>query len=164
MIRRLAAAAVCAVALMALSACGNSDSPTAASAPAKTEPAVAVDELGDGTQDGDLAVKVDGPLEVKYRKITIPPGLGTGKHCHYGNLIAVVKEGTLTHYAPIYPKGVREYPAGSSIVEGSGYVHEGKNEGDEDVVLLVTYVTPKGDPPAETELSRCDSSSSSDSK
>lgn len=147
-------AALCALVLLALAGCGGSDSNTAA-AEKSVEPAVQVEELGEGAQTKDLSVDVDGPLQVKYRKITIPPGLGTGKHCHYGNLIAVVKQGTLTHYAPIYSGGVHTYKQGESIVEGSGYVHEGKNEGDENVVLLVTYITPKGDPPAETELGKC---------
>lgn len=70
-------------------------------------------------------------------------------------LIAVVEQGTLTHYAAVHPGGVREYHAGDSIIEGNGYPHEGRNEGDTDVVLLVTYVTPEGQPLAETDLSLC---------
>jgi quercetin dioxygenase-like cupin family protein len=73
----------------------------------------------------------------------------------------VVDKGTLTHYAPIYASGVHKYNKGDSIFEGSGYVHEGKNEGDEDVVLIVTYVTPEGDPLAETDLKHCESGPSS---
>ncbi|MFT4049311.1 MAG: cupin domain-containing protein [Solirubrobacterales bacterium] len=118
--------------------------------------AVQAEDLASGNQSASLAAKVKGPVNVTFRKITIPPGAGTGKHCHDGNLIAVVKQGTLTHYAPIYPSGVHEYHAGDSIFEGSGYVHEGKNLGKEKVVLYVTYVTPKGDPLAETDLSHCD--------
>jgi len=110
--------------------------------------------------EGDLPAAVDievaGPVQVNHRLITIQPGAGTGLHCHYGNLIATVESGELTHYAPIYPGGVHVYRAGDAIVEGAGYVHEGKNEGTVDMVLRVTYVTPEGKPLAETDLANCD--------
>lgn len=154
--RTIPAGALCVAALLSLTACGDADKTAGAGPTPGAKPTVKVEELGAGTQSGSLSAKVKGPLEVRFRRITIPPGMGTGKHCHDGNLVAVVDKGTLTHYAPIYPSGVHKYSQGDSIFEGSGYVHEGKNEGDEDVVLLVTYVTPKGDPPAETDLSHCD--------
>lgn len=101
-------------------------------------------------------MSVPGPTQVNYREITIEPGAGTGLHCHYGQLIAVVAQGELTHYADIYPDGVHVYRTGESIVEGAEYVHEGRNEGDEDVVLWVTYITPEGKPLAETDLTKCE--------
>ncbi|MCS5719982.1 cupin domain-containing protein [Herbiconiux sp. CPCC 205763] len=131
-----------------------SPTPTA-SAPATDAPVV-VEELGKGEQDAAVDVEVAGPTQVAFRRITIHPGAGTGKHCHDGQLIAVVEQGALTHYAPVYPGGVHVYQTGDSIVEGPHYVHEGKNEGDSDVVLLVTYVIPEGDPLAETDLTKCD--------
>lgn len=151
--RAAACAALCIAALFTLSACGKGES----TPPATKSSAVAVEELGQGEQAAKLAVGVQGPVQVNFRKITLPPGAGTGKHCHYGNLIAVVKQGTLTHYAPIYPSGVHRYSTGDSIVEGRGYVHEGKNEGNEDVVLLVNYVTPEGKSLSEVDLARCTS-------
>jgi quercetin dioxygenase-like cupin family protein len=99
---------------------------------------------------------VDGPTQVAFREITLPAGATTGRHCHDGQLIGTVKQGTLTHYAPVYPGGVHTYAAGDAIVEGSGYVHEGRNLGTENVVLWVTYVIPTGEPLAETDLSKCD--------
>ncbi len=122
----------------------------AASAP------VSAEDLAAGTQVGDVEIDVDGPTQVAFRRITIEPGAGTGLHCHYGNLIAVVEQGALTHYAPIYPGGVHVYETGDSLVEGAHYIHEGKNEGTENVVLLVTYVVPVGAPLAETNLDKCD--------
>lgn len=122
---------------------------TAAPAP------VAVDELGAGEQTTAVDVEVDGPVAVTFRRITIQPGAGTGEHCHHGQLIAVVEQGALTHYAPVYPGGVHVYETGDSIIEGADYVHEGVNEGDEPVVLLVTYVTEEGAPLAETDLAEC---------
>ncbi|MFB2598219.1 cupin domain-containing protein [Herbiconiux sp. P17] len=142
------------------SASSSADTMTPAAAPTPSAPAtdapVVVEELGKGEQDAAVDVEVAGPTQVAFRRITIHPGAGTGKHCHDGQLIAVVEQGTFTHYAPVYPDGVHVYHAGDSIVEGAHYVHEGKNEGTEDVVLLVTYVIPEGDPLAETDLTHCD--------
>jgi quercetin dioxygenase-like cupin family protein len=130
----------------------SSATPTAAASAAP----VVVDELGKGQQPGAVDVDVSGPTQVVFRKITIKPGAGTGLHCHDGQLIAVVEKGVFTHYAPVYPGGVHTYVAGDSLVEGAGYVHQGKNLGTTDVVLLVTYIIPQGDPLAETDLSKCD--------
>lgn len=121
-------------------------------------PVRAVDHAN-GDQSAPVNVSVDGGtagVDVTVREITIAPGAGTGEHCHYGQLVAVVTAGELTHYADIYPTGVHVYETGDSIIEGAGYPHEGRNEGTEDVVLWVTYITPEGDPLAETDLSRCD--------
>lgn len=128
--------------------------PAASAAPATDAPVV-VEELGRGEQDAAVDVEVDGPVQVAFRRITLKPGAGTGQHCHDGQLIAVVEKGVFTHYAPVYPTGVHEYSAGDTIVEGAHYVHEGKNLGTEDVVLLVTYVIAEGDPLAETDLTKC---------
>lgn len=57
----------------------------------------------------------------------------------------------LTHCAPVHAGGVRVYRRGEAILEGSGYVHEGRNESGEPVVLLATYLTPKGEPLAEPD-------------
>ncbi|WP_440710607.1 cupin domain-containing protein [Herbiconiux sp. YIM B11900] len=136
-----------------------SSAPAATASPTPTAPAtdapVVVEELGRGEQPAGVDVEVDGPVEVAFRRITLKPGAGTGEHCHDGQLIAVVEQGEFTHYAPVYPDGVHVYEAGDSIIEGAHYVHEGKNEGTEDVVLLVTYVIADGDPLAETDLTKC---------
>jgi quercetin dioxygenase-like cupin family protein len=130
-------------------------SDSASAAPATAAPVV-VEELGKGEQPDAVDVEVAGPTQVAFRRITIAPGAGTGLHCHDGQLIAVVESGVFTHYAPIYPGGVHVYHAGDSVVEGAHYVHEGKNEGTEPLVLLVTYVIPQGDPLSETDLTKCD--------
>jgi quercetin dioxygenase-like cupin family protein len=138
----------------------TADASTPAVTPAPTAPAtdapIVVEELGKGEQDAAVDVEVAGPTQVAFRRITIKPGAGTGEHCHAGQLVAVVEQGELTHYAPIYPGGVHVYETGDSIVEGEGYIHEGINEGTEDVVLLVTYVIAEGQPLAQTDLTQCD--------
>lgn len=121
----------------------------------QSAPSLAVKEIAQGRQDKPVRVEVEAPNQVNVREITLPPGATTGKHCHHGQLIGVVKAGTLTHYAPVYPGGVHTYTGGDAITEGSGYIHEGRNEGSTDVVLWVTYVTPEGKPLAETNLDNC---------
>lgn len=143
--------------VLAFSLAGCSSAETKPSAE-ETEPVRAID-IAAGQQDEPVDVEVDGGADgvgVTFRKITIEPGAGTGEHCHHGQLIAVVEQGELTHYADNHPGGVRVYKAGESIIEGAGYAHQGKNEGDEDVVLVVTYVVPEGKPLAEADLTHCD--------
>ncbi|WP_019180049.1 cupin domain-containing protein [Microbacterium yannicii] len=140
-----------------LTGCGSAAAaPTAAPTPSETPPPVTAVDLAAGEDHDGVDVEVAGPSQVVFREITLRPGAGTGEHCHAGQLIAVVEQGALTHYAPIYPTGVHIYRAGDAIVEGAGYPHQGINEGDEDVVLLVTYVIAEGEPLAQTDLSQCD--------
>ncbi|TCW23130.1 cupin domain-containing protein [Dietzia cinnamea] len=107
-------------------------------------------------QPVDVNVHDDQGVSVTFREITVAVGTSTGRHCHHGQLIAVVKQGEITHYSDIFPGGKRTYRAGDSIVEGAGYTHEVRNQGTEDVVLMVTYVTPVGKPIVEEDLSQCE--------
>ncbi|KGI69866.1 cupin domain-containing protein [Mycobacterium rufum] len=94
--------------------------------------------LSDSTADGSHYVA---------KLLTIAPGGGTGWHFHPGDVFGVVRSGTLTHYAgDCSVDGV--YPAGSTITErsGPGYVHAGRNEGPDPLVMWVLYVNP-ADPP-----------------
>lgn len=119
---------------------------------------IAATDIATGKYPGSVEVSVpdaDG-VQVVVREITIQPGAGTGEHCHHGQLVGVVKQGVLTHYAPIYPSGVHEYRAGDAIIEGARYIHEGVNEGTEPVILEVTYLIEQGQPLAETDLAKCD--------
>ena len=155
---KIRAIALVILAGVALSSCAAVAPPDAAPSPSETQAPIEAVDLAAGAQDGPVTVSVAGEdgVTVTFREITIAPGAGTGEHCHYGQLIAVVHEGALTHYADIYPGGVHVYETGDSIIEGAGYPHEGRNEGDENVVLWVTYVIPEGKPLAETDLSHCE--------
>ncbi|WNI27071.1 cupin domain-containing protein [Streptomyces sp. ITFR-16] len=98
-----------------------------------------------GTSVGKLKVKAPkGRADVTFRKITIEPGGSTGWHTHRGQLIAVVKAGTLTR--TLDDCTVEVSPAGTSFIEPSGKKHRhiGRNLGTEPVVLWVTYLLPKG--------------------
>jgi quercetin dioxygenase-like cupin family protein len=161
--RFVGALGMAAVLMLGVVACGgdddDDDSAGAAASPTGTLAPVSAVDHANGVQPGPVDVEVDPSAEgvdVTFRTITIQPGAGTGEHCHYGNLVAVVAQGELTHYADMYPEGVHVYKTGDSIIEGSGYIHQGKNEGDENVVLWVTYITPEGKPLAETELANCE--------
>lgn len=141
-----------AVALLALAAA------LALTSCAASAPVSAVD-YASGEQDAPVAVSVDGGnegVQVDFREIRIAPGASTGEHCHYGQIVGVVKEGTLSVYSDTFSGGVRVFEAGDSVIEGAGYRHEGRNEGSTDVVLWATYITPEGDPLAETDLGNCE--------
>jgi quercetin dioxygenase-like cupin family protein len=144
-----------ATALLALTLAGCAATPLPSPTPTESRAPVAVEELGAGEYASDVLVDVEGPTQVAFRRITLAPGAGTGLHCHAGQLVALVEAGVFTHYAPVYPTGVHVYQAGESVIEGAEYVHEGKNEGTEDVVLLVTYVIEDGEPLSQTDLELC---------
>lgn len=161
--RLLAGAVALALAASGCTATGSPDvastareSGSATSSTSTSTAPVVVEELAKGADAAAVDVEVKGPSQVVFRRITIRPGGGTGQHCHDGQLLAVVEQGELTHYAPVYPGGVHVYRAGDTVVEGAHYVHEGKNLGTQDVVLLVTYVIAAGQPLAQTDLTRCD--------
>lgn len=151
--------------VLAASACSSDEAeapvepamtPPPASPIVGTQPVLAVD-IGQGVQEQPVDVKVDGDkgVAVTFREITIAAGTGTQEHCHHGQLIAVVKQGEITHYSDTFPGGAHTFRAGDSIVEGAADTHEARNEGTEDVILMVTYVTPVGKPLVETDLSQC---------
>lgn len=153
------------VCVLATAACGSDDptaespevrtvNPTEPLPPASTiagsQPFLAVDIV-----QGRQARPVDG-VSVTFREITIEPGASTGEHCHHGSLIAVVKQGELTHYSDRHPDGPRIYRVGDSNIEEAGSIYESRNHGTEDVVLMATYVTPAGKELLETDLTKCE--------
>ncbi|MET7367175.1 cupin domain-containing protein [Streptomyces sp. NPDC005566] len=98
-----------------------------------------------GTSEGKLKVKAPkGRTDVTFRTITVEPGGSTGWHTHRGQLIVVVKSGTLTR--TLHDCSVEVTPAGTSFIEPSGTKHRhiGRNLGTEPVVLWVTYLLPQG--------------------
>ncbi|MFC8197812.1 cupin domain-containing protein [Streptomyces sp. NPDC060006] len=102
--------------------------------------------LAKGTSSGTLKIKAKGRTDVIVRSITIAPGGSTGWHHHPGQLIAVVKSGTLTR--TLRDCSVETTPAGASFIEPAGarHVHIGRNLGTEPVELYVTYLVPEGSP------------------
>ena len=152
--------------MLAAGACSSGDAeapvdteitPPPASQIVGTQPVLAVD-IVQGLQEQPVDVEVAGDqgVAVTFREITIAAGTSTARHCHHGQLIAVVKQGEITHYSDTFAEGSHTFRAGDSIVEGAGYPHEARNEGTEDVILMVTYVTPVGKPIVEEDLSQCE--------
>jgi quercetin dioxygenase-like cupin family protein len=105
--------------------------------------------LAKGTAPDGIMVSSHGPTDMTVREITIAPGGSTGWHYHDGQLIAVVKSGTLTR--TMHDCSTEVTPAGGSFVEPAGrqQTHIGRNLGTEPVVLVVAYVLPAGRPPFE---------------
>lgn len=129
-----------------------------ASTIAGSQPFLAVD-IVQGRQSRPVDLQVDGGddgVSVTFREITIEPGASTGEHCHHGSLIAVVKQGELTHYSDGHPGGSRIYRVGDSNIEEAGSIYESRNHGTEDVVLMATYVTQVGKELLETDLTKCE--------
>ena len=100
--------------------------------------------LAKGTSPDGIVVSSRGNTDVTVRQITIAPGGSTGWHYHEGELIAVVKSGTLTR--TLRDCSTERTLPGGSFVEpaGQNHIHIGRNLGTEPVVLLVTAVLPAG--------------------
>ncbi|MER6912832.1 cupin domain-containing protein [Streptomyces sp. NPDC000594] len=100
--------------------------------------------LAQGVSAKRLKIQAQGPTDVVVRTITIEPGGSTGWHYHDGQLLVVVKSGTLTR--TLHDCSVEVMPAGSAFTEPSGVEHRhiGRNLGTEPVVLYATYVLPQG--------------------
>src|SRR5262245_46103393 len=102
--------------------------------------------LATGTSPDGIMVTSRQKTDVAVLEITIAPGGSTGWHYHDGEVIAVVKSGTLTR--TLHDCSTEVTSVGGSFVEpaGSHHVHIGRNLGTQPVVLLATYVLPAGQP------------------
>jgi quercetin dioxygenase-like cupin family protein len=102
--------------------------------------------LGQGRTEGTVAITAEGRTDVVVRTLTIEPGGSTGWHHHPGQVLAVVRSGTLTRTLDDCSLEVTE--PGGVILEPAGarHRHIGRNLGTEPVVLYVTYFVPAGSP------------------
>ena len=82
--------------------------------------------------------------EVSIVKVTLPPGKSTGWHKHLFPVFAYVLQGTLT--VEIENKKTLQFPANSSIAEVLNTLHNGVNNGKEDVILIAFFMGEKGKP------------------
>jgi quercetin dioxygenase-like cupin family protein len=82
------------------------------------------------------------PYDVVVQHITIAPGGHTGWHTHPGNVIVVVKSGTLTIYEGDDRSCTgKDFAAGQVYLDrGYGHVHIGRNESTTAVELFVTFL------------------------
>jgi len=82
--------------------------------------------------------------EVSIVKVTIPPCKSTGWHKHTFPVFAYVLQGTLT--VEVENKKTLQFPKGSSFSEVINTLHNGENNGKEDVVMIVFFMGEKGKP------------------
>ena len=82
--------------------------------------------------------------EVTGMKVTIPTGQETGWHTHSVPGYAYVLSGTITlEYDKAAP---RQFKPGEAFAEVVNVAHNGRNNGTEDVVLIVFFTGEKGVP------------------
>jgi quercetin dioxygenase-like cupin family protein len=80
--------------------------------------------------------------EVTIAKVTIEPGESTGWHKHTFPVFAYILQGVLTvEFENLKPK---QFTAGTSFPEVINTLHNGTNNGFENVVLIAFYLGEKG--------------------
>lgn len=89
------------------------------------------------------------PSDFVVLSLHFVPGATTGWHSHPGPAMVVVQEGTFTLYNANDRKcRPHRYGPGQAFVDrGGGNVHIGRNETDQPVRVLVTFVIPVGAAP-----------------
>jgi quercetin dioxygenase-like cupin family protein len=80
--------------------------------------------------------------EVSIVKVIIPPGKSTGWHKHVFPVFAYVLQGTLT--VDVENHKTMQYPANSSFSEVINTLHNGMNNGKDDVILIAFFMGEKG--------------------
>lgn len=82
--------------------------------------------------------------EVSMVKVIIPPGKSTGWHKHHFPVFAYVMQGELT--VELESDKTMIFKANSSFSEVINTMHNGKNNGKNDVVLIAMFIGEKGKP------------------
>ncbi len=117
-------------------------------APATATPSSGISAVtvAEGDIPAGLLPFVPAGVHLAVREITIAPGGTTGWHYHDGELVGLVRSGTLTHPGSDCVPTV--YRAGDIIKEpaGEANTHVGRNLGNTPVVLDVLYLIPLGKP------------------
>ena len=80
--------------------------------------------------------------EVRTVKFELAPGGAFPWHQHPGPVWAVVIRGTLTFYSAACDG--QAYPAGSTFFDPGNVTHTARNEGDEPVEVIATFMFPAG--------------------
>jgi quercetin dioxygenase-like cupin family protein len=114
--------------------------------------------LGIGTMEPiDIKVKTgDWKLRLKTKRLSdlsfsenrVAPGGSFGWHSHPGPSLVIVKSGTSTFYRGDDPTCTPQvHPAGTAYVDPGGVVHIARNEGTEELVIVVARLVPNGAAP-----------------
>ena len=97
------------------------------------------------TETGIVQADVSRITVIRY---TIAPGGVFGWHQHGGPLWATVVSGNLIVYHGDDPTCTGEvYPAGSVFMDPGNHTHNARNEGTENLVVIVTFMLPEGGAP-----------------
>lgn len=100
------------------------------------------------TGDWKVRIKSKGLSQLAVTENRVGPGGHFGWHSHPGPSLVIVKSGTSTFYRGDDPDCTPEvHPAGTAYVDPGGVVHIARNEGNEELVLLVTRLVPSGAAP-----------------
>jgi quercetin dioxygenase-like cupin family protein len=95
-----------------------------------------------------LRLKTKGLSDVSVSENRVAPGGHFGWHSHPGASIVVVKSGTSTFYHGDDPTCTPDvHPAGTAYIDPGGMVHIARNEGDVELVLIVTRIVRHGATP-----------------
>jgi quercetin dioxygenase-like cupin family protein len=99
------------------------------------------------TDGWKLGISTKGESQVVVSENRVAPGGNFGWHSHPGPSIVVVKSGVSTFYSGDDPNCTPQvHPAGTAYVDPGGSVHIARNEGTEDLVVVVTRIIPAGAP------------------
>jgi quercetin dioxygenase-like cupin family protein len=82
--------------------------------------------------------------EVILGMAEIPPGMGAGRHTHFGTETGYVAEGSAS--LEIEGETPKLLKAGDSYVIPAGKIHDAKTVGDKPVRVIATYIVEKGKP------------------
>lgn len=148
--RRIILALALSLGLLAVGCSSGSDSmyvttsSTTTTAVNSTKPQVSsiLDKQAQTVLDQLLQYPTGSQAQVSSAILTIAPGVSTGLHKHDAPMYAYILEGTLT---VTYDGGiVKEYTAGSAILEAVGTPHNGENKTDKPVKILVVNMGAEG--------------------
>jgi quercetin dioxygenase-like cupin family protein len=140
MIRRTALAVIALVLLAACSGAATVSGGTQASAPPTV---VELLDAADATVlDQPVEYPTGGTAEISSAVLTLQPGEKTGWHHHEAPLYAHILEGEIT--VDYRDHGSRTYAAGESLMEAVDVSHNGHNDGDQPVKILVVNLGAAG--------------------
>jgi quercetin dioxygenase-like cupin family protein len=123
--------------------------PASGETPRLLAPVGHFDEIKAKTKSGDWKADIDtkGLSDVHVVEVTIQPGGYLGWHSHPGPRFLIVKSGTATNYRADDPTCTPQVlPAGSSLFEAAGDVHDLRNEGSEPLVYVTVQLVAAGAP------------------
>lgn len=99
------------------------------------------------TDEHEIEIKTKGLSDAYAVHNRYAPGGQTGWHSHPGVFFVLITKGVASDYSADDPTHTPQvYRAGTGFVEEGGYVHNLRNEGDEDLELVAFFLVPFGAP------------------